>query len=392
MAFPAQIALPVPKLGEPVGRAWLASHGHPDGEVSVEHLTFVRAGSTLAVLDERSRNGTFVGGVRVAPGTPAPLVDGAVLRIGRTLFVYRGAVADREPDAPLLRKLVGPWGLKDARAALGTLHAQGARNVLVEGPTGAGKELVAAAAIAALRRPAPHATVNMAAISAGVFEAHLFGWRRGAFSGSGDGGPGVFAAHDGRAVFLDELGELPLELQPRLLRLLENREIQPVGASAAVTVDVAIVAATNRDLDQMVRDRTFRADLLARFDRRIQLPALKDRPEDVYAIISELCTRENAALDRDHVEVEAVERLLLHNWEENVREVVRLVARLKSSRALTLELVEELLGTRKDMKGAPLTTTVAKDAVAAHASKASAARALGVSRGSLLRALKKPPQ
>ena len=395
MAFPSTAYLPVPKIGEPVGRAWLAAAGHADPEVSGEHACFVRSGSQLALIDEGSRNGTFVDGERLGDHESVTLVDGSIVRIGRTLLVYRDAVLKTEPAAPLGR-LVGPWGLGPVWKALGSLRTSGARNVVIEGETGTGKELVAEAVAVALRRRQRYGVVNMAAVSSGVFEAQLFGWRRGAYSGAGEGGPGVFVAHDGGAVFLDELGDLPLELQPKLLRLLEAREVQPVGSPKPTSVDVAIVAATHRDLDDMVEDGRFRRDLLARFDRRIQLPALRDRVEDIFAVLCALATARRSPIDLRRSEVEAVERLMLHDWRANVRELAGVLQDLEPPGVLTLAAVERALGRASRGAGPtsarpiPLTKDViARALAAAEGNQVAAARALGVTRGKLLRAMKK---
>ncbi len=405
MAYPRQISLGRPPLGEPVGRAWVTTEGQADTEVSSTHLSFVRHGHGVAVMDERSRNGTFVDGRRVLPGEVAAMSDGAVLRLGNTLLVYRQTPARTEPASPIDR-LVGPWGLTVLRkqlAQLNALQAEGVRNVLVQGETGTGKELVAEAVAQAFRRRKKYAVVNMAAISPGVFEAHLFGWKRGAYSGSAEGGPGVFTAHDGGAVFLDEIGELPLELQPKLLRLLDNQEIQMVGAPTPTRLDVRIIAATNRDLSELVAAGKFRADLLARFDRTIRLPALRERPEDVYAILSALAVREKMPIDAAKVEVEAVERLLLHDWSTNIRELRAVLFALDLPGHLTLQSVARGLEGANGRAAAPgmptpcltakrqrLTSDLIEKVIAECGNNTSeAARRLGISRGALIRGRQK---
>jgi hypothetical protein len=392
LVFPETKALFLPPIGEPVGRAWLASQGISDSEISSQHCSFVRAGQRFAIIDEQSRNGTFVEGERLARNESVTLTDGALIRIGRSVLVFRES-PDRPDPAKPIGKLVGPWGLGAVRRALGTLHAQGVRNVLVHGETGTGKELVAEAAAVALRRGKRYGVVNTAALSSGIFEAHLFGWRRGAFTGSVDAGRGVFATYDGGAVFLDELGDLPLELQPKLLRLLENGEIQPVGSPERNKVDVAIIGATNRDLTAMVAAGTFRRDLLARFERQIHLPPLRDRIEDIYAIACAISTAKRAPLQADRVEVEAVERLLLHDWPSNVRELAAVVTGVEADGALTLRDVENALGAAPAARASALTAEAIRRALAeSGGNQALAARALGVTRGKLLRALKRSPE
>ena len=387
VAFPKLVALPVPKVGEVVGRAWLAAHGATDTEVSSQHLSFVRAGAGYAVLDERSRNGTFVDGERVAPGESAKLEDGSVLHIGRTVLVYREAPPRAEPQ-PNVGDLVGPWGLASVRRTLGQLRSHRVRNVLITGETGTGKELVAKAVAAGFGKLQRYGVLNMAAVPAGVFEAQLFGWVRGAYSGAVDAGKGVFLTHDGGAVFLDEIGELPLEVQAKLLRLLENGEVQPVGGPRAVGVDCQIIAATNRDLATFATAGKFRSDLLARFDRTVALPALRDRPEDIFAICVALAAREKTPLDVAKAEVEAVERVLLHDWPTNVRGLRKMLLELETPGVLALGCVERVLGAVKGAGGLSL-ETIEKALLETEGNESAAAKRLGVTRARLRRMRKK---
>jgi transcriptional regulator of acetoin/glycerol metabolism len=390
-AFPQSIALALPRAGEVVGRAWFAAAGLRDTEISGQHLRFTRADDRLRVEDAGSRNGTWIDGVRLAPGERAPLRDGAVLRVGRTVLVHRAAHSGEMTPADPVGHLVGPFGLGEVRARLARLKRLGSRadrNVLVHGATGTGKELVAAAVMHALGRTTPRVTINVAAIPAGVFAAQLFGWTRGAYSGADVAGDGVFRKGDGGSVFLDEIGELPLELQVGLLRLIQNGEVQPVGSAKPVQVDVAIIAATNRELDEAVERGAFRRDLLARFVERIALPALADRAEDVYAILGALARGRGVDLDPDRVEVEAVERLLLHDWPANVRELDRVAAALDADTPLTRVLVDRLLGSRSPR--GELTREEAERMVReCGGNEREVERRFGISRGKLRRALGK---
>src|SRR5262249_38679043 len=150
----------------------------------------------------------------------------------------------RHPSSAI-GSLVGPFGLRSVARAIDAIERRPPRAVLIEGETGSGKELVAAAIAKSLRALRPMGAVNIAGIPAGVFESTLFGHVAGAFSGSGKGARGVIASHDGGVVFFDEIGELPLELQPKLLRFLESGELHPVGADRPMHADVLVVAATN---------------------------------------------------------------------------------------------------------------------------------------------------
>jgi DNA-binding NtrC family response regulator len=200
--------------------------------------------------------------------------------------------------------------------------------------------------------------------------------------------------HDGGTIFLDEIGELGLELQAKLLRLLDNREVLAVGAQRAVTVDVLVVAATNRNLEDMVERGDFRRDLFARLAMaRVGMPALRDRSEDIFSIAEGLARRAGIApLAPEQVEVEAAERLLLEPWPNNVRGLdaaLLAVRRLDSESGLPLWALEEVLGAAQGGKTA-LTQEVVDAAIeAAGGNVTLAAKKLGVSRGKLLRLQKR---
>jgi transcriptional regulator with GAF, ATPase, and Fis domain len=388
-AFPRQIALALPDSGTVVGRSWLAERGLADTEVSSGHLRVDRAGGGLRVADAGSRNGTWVNGSRLAPRDLTPLDDGAVLRLGRTLFVFREELQGSfEPAAPV-GGLVGPYGLRAVAELVAGLARSRPHNVLVEGETGVGKELVARAVAAALGRATPFAAVNVAGVARGVFESQMFGHVAGAFSDARSASPGIAVAHDGGTLFLDEIGELCLELQAKLLRLLENREVLPVGAQRPTRVDVLVVAATNRNLEEMVDRGTFRRDLFARLAMaRIHIPALRDRCEDIFGVARELARRAGGTLAAEAVEVEAMERLLIQPWPGNVRELdaaLAAVRRLDPEPGLRLWALEEVLGEAPGQKLALTQERVDAAVEAAEGNVTAAAEALGVSRGKLLR-------
>jgi transcriptional regulator with PAS, ATPase and Fis domain len=390
--FPAQRALPLPDSGAVVGRAWLAEAGLPDTEVSSAQLRFDRSGGTLRVADAGSRNGSWLDGTRLPPDELVPVTDGAVLRIGRTLLVHRAALEGALEPAPPLGDLVAPFGAREAAAALAALPATGPRNVLVEGETGVGKELLARAVAAALGRATPFGAVNVAALARGVFESQLFGHVAGAFSDARQPAPGLAVSNEGGTLFLDEIGELPLDLQAKLLRLLENREVLPVGAHRAVPVDLLVVAATNRRLEDLVLRGEFRRDLLARLAAaRIVIAPLRERRDDVMALTLELAARAGIALSPATIEVEAAERLLLESWPGNARDLsaaLAAVARIDPAPGLRAWALDEVLGPRATTE-APLTRATAEAAVAQTGGNVTAAaQALGVSRGKLLRVRK----
>lgn len=390
-AFPWNFLVRFPRDGGPLGRDDIAASGHVDPKMSTIH---VRCGSDRGgfwLKDAGSRNGTFVNGQRLPPGERVPLSDGAVVRLAVTLFVFRSAYRGGGGPAKPLGRLVGPWGLGALHGSLARLP-RGPSNVLIEGATGVGKELLAPEVAAALGRdPQRFAAINVASFPESMFDAQLFGWERGAFSGATQAGPGVFRQYDGGSVFLDEIGELPRSLQPKLLRLLENREVWPIGAARMARVDLAVIGATNRSLEAMVENNDFRADLLARFPVRLAVPPLEERAEDLHAITSALWERRFGPLDlsRVRVDAEAVERMMLHDWPANVRDLDRLLAMVDPRDGLKLSTVQAFLGDRGPVSAPLLTKEAIISALASAGSQSGAARKLGISRPKLLRELKK---
>jgi transcriptional regulator with GAF, ATPase, and Fis domain len=295
-----------------------------DTEVSRQHAVIARdpAGDAWTIEDHGSRNGTFVDGARIER---APLRDGTVVRVGRTLLVQVEADVrgDERLSAPADSLLVG-----DSIAAL-RVHAEigmvakQALPVLVLGETGVGKELVAEEIHRRSRRTGAFVPVNCAAIAHELAESELFGHVAGAFTGATRASDGLFVAAEGGTLFLDEVGELPLDLQAKLLRALAKGEVRAVGSAAARAVDVRVVAATLRDLDGAVRTDRFRADLLNRLAGwRVTVSPLRARRDDVIAIAHAFVSRARGPA----LSVDAAEALLLHDWPGNVRELERVIA------------------------------------------------------------------
>lgn len=201
--------------------------------------------------------------------------------------------------------------------------------VLLEGATGAGKELAARAIHGASGRAAgPFVEVNCSAIPATLFESELFGHVKGSFTGAVGSRPGSFEQADGGTLFLDEVGELPLELQPKLLRVLQEREVRRVGATRATKIDVRIVAATNRDLEAMVRRGEFREDLFYRLSVvPIRLPSLAERKSDVPLLATHLLNkiRRREGLREKRLGPPAMERLAAYAWPGNVRQLENVI-------------------------------------------------------------------
>ena len=203
--------------------------------------------------------------------------------------------------------------------------------VLVTGETGVGKELaVRTLHLQSLRADRPLVYVNCAALPDAIVESELFGHAKGAFTGAEDARPGKFRVADGASLLLDEIGELPLHIQPKLLRVLQEGEVQPIGADHPVHVDVRVLAATNRDLDAEVRAGRFRADLLHRLDVcRIRVPALREHREDIPLLTGHFADRTRRRLGTGPIRIsaDAQASLASRSWPGNVRELENVVSR-----------------------------------------------------------------
>ena len=219
------------------------------------------------------------------------------------------------------------------RAMLDTMSAVADTDatILVLGETGTGKELLARAAHQlSARRERPLVRVNCAAISAGLVESELFGHEKGAFTGALERREGRFELAEGGTIFLDEIGELPLETQSKLLRVLQEGEFERVGSSETLRVDVRVIAATNRDLREEVEAGRFRADLFYRLNVfPLEVPPLRDRREDIPLIARRFAEQVGARLGRsfDGIDRESLERLQRYSWPGNVRELQNVIER-----------------------------------------------------------------
>jgi DNA-binding NtrC family response regulator len=286
-----------------------------DEQASRQHAVF-DAGS---VRDLDSTNGTIVDGVTAPPGVAVPLADGVVLRIGDTLLLHeiiciKGGTRLRPGSAPLFGPSVA------LQAIRGEIERVGPRrvSVLVLGETGVGKERVAEALHLASGRSGPLIPVNCAALPADLIESELFGHVAGAFTGAKTAKRGLFAAAEGGTIFLDEIGDMPIALQPKLLRVLSTGTIRPVGATEPIKVDVRVVAATHQDLiTQAMQADRFRGDLYARLAGWIlHVPPLRDRRADVLPLAGRFL---KAAGADARLSPDAAEALLLSDWPYNVR-------------------------------------------------------------------------
>jgi formate hydrogenlyase transcriptional activator len=203
--------------------------------------------------------------------------------------------------------------------------------VLIHGETGTGKELIARALHEqSPRKDRPMVKLNCSAISAGLVESELFGHVKGAFTGASDRRVGRFELADGGTLFLDEVSELPLETQAKLLRVLQEREFEPVGSSRTVRVDVRVIAATNRDLQTDADNKRFRTDLYYRLNVfPIELPSLRERPGDIETLARHFMQRMARKLGKPLVDIEpqTLARLRAHTWPGNIRDLQNTIER-----------------------------------------------------------------
>ena len=222
-------------------------------------------------------------------------------------------------SSPAMERVVDVVRLVAARRA----------NVLITGETGTGKEVIARAIhVAGGRGDLPLVAVNCGAIPESLVEAELFGYAKGAFTGAVQSRPGRFEQADGGTIFLDEVGELPLEAQAKMLRVLQEREVQRIGSSDTVRLNIRVIAATNSDLAESVRRRMFREDLYYRLNViPLHLPALRDRASDIAALIRHFLQRVCAheSLPPRAITDEAVRQLERFGWPGNVRQLEHVI-------------------------------------------------------------------
>jgi formate hydrogenlyase transcriptional activator len=257
-------------------------------------------------------------------------------------------------DSPLLKKVL----------AQVEMVAPASTTALILGETGTGKELIARAIHdLSPRRERTFVKVNCAAIPSGLLESELFGHERGAFTGAISQKIGRFELADRGTLFLDEVGDLPLELQPKLLRVLQEQEFERLGSNRTQRVDVRVVAATNQDLAKLVAERTFRSDLYYRLNVfPITLPALRERPEDVALLVRYFVQKFSLRLNKavEYVPTLAMDALVHYSWPGNVRELENLIERAvilspgKELRVPVSELKPALPGPTADSAAEPV--------------------------------------
>jgi transcriptional regulator with PAS, ATPase and Fis domain len=302
-----------------------------DETVSRFHLEIEISDDAAILRDLGSRNGTTVDGVRAIA---VHLRDGAFIRIGRTAlrFELRGDdVVMPISAANRFGTLVGQSAAIRRIFSVLERAASSDAAVLLEGETGTGKEAAAESIHAAsARRGQPLLVVDCGAIPPDLLEAELFGHEKGAFTGAASAREGIFEAANGGTVFLDEIGELAPELQPKLLRVLEKKQVRRLGNARFQPVDVRIVAATNRSLREEVNQKRFRSDLYYRLAVvEVRLPPLRERPEDIPLLVDAvLDTLGVTGAEADAMRsADSIASLGRHRWSGNVRELRNYVER-----------------------------------------------------------------
>lgn len=297
-------------------------------QVSRRHAELRQEDGAWLVRDLGSRNGIHLDGVRVQEGRLTP---GCLLRLGEWLAVMTSVRSD-QLDAEAFREIVpGIWAGPIMLAALEPLRRAAATAVpiVVEGETGTGKDGLAKAIHQWSGRKGSLVSVNCAAIPANLAEGELFGYRRGAFTGAERSHDGFLQAASRGTLFLDEVIELPLELQPKLLRAIEQQEVTPLGESRPISLDFRLVAAVQESLASAVAGKRFRPDLHARLDGvTLQVPPLRQRVEEIPFLFGKLLKKHLGEARLPALEPLLIESLCRYSWPYNVRELDRLAQNL----------------------------------------------------------------
>ncbi len=309
-----------------------------DKTVSRVHMEIEAADDSYLLRDLNSTNGTIINDIKVKEGFLSP---GDVITVGNTKIEFQ-AFNERVQMEPSKNNFFGEMVGKSRkmRQIFGILEriSPSLATVIIEGETGTGKELVARAIHDnSPRKDKPFVVFDCSAVAPNLIESELFGHVKGSFTGAIKDRKGAFELAHGGTIFLDEIGELTIDLQPKLLRALESREIKKVGSTQAVNLDVRVVCATNRDLKDEVEKGTFREDLYYRLSVvKIQIPPLRERPEDIPLIIEKILlnARFNKKSDGSfyaaRVEDDAIKILQRYQWPGNVRELNNILERAVS--------------------------------------------------------------
>jgi two-component system response regulator AtoC len=300
-----------------------------DCEIQIVHPSLSRrhvaihGGNPPRIEDLGSHNGVKVAERRIEPGTRVPLAPGQAVEAGPLLIVLQGGSPASGPAAV-------PSAMAEVRRLL-ALAAKSAISILLLGETGVGKEVAAEA----IHDGSPRAKMklvrlNCAAFTESLLDSELFGHEKGSFTGAVRAKPGLLESADGGTVFFDEVAELPLATQVKLLRVLENREVRRIGGMEARKIDVRFVSATNRDVRSLVSSGAFREDLYYRLNgMTVTVPPLRERRQEIPELVSTFVARECDRAGRPTLTVEpdAMSVLSAHRWPGNIRELRNVVDR-----------------------------------------------------------------
>ncbi len=303
-----------------------------DTTVSRKHAVLKEVSGRFMLNDMNSTNGTFLNNLRIRE---AFLDFGALIGLGNTRISFV-PFEDRVEVFPSEQNHFGT--IYGQSVKMRTIFAMLERvvktdaTIIIEGETGTGKELLAKAIHeTSSRADKPFVVFDCSAVAQNLIESELFGHEKGAFTGAAAARQGVFEQADTGTVFLDEIGELGIDLQPRLLRVLENREVKRVGGNKTSKVNVRVIAATNRDLAEEVKKGSFREDLFYRLSvLRLNIPSLRERKEDIPLITRHLVANLAAEYGIEtppEVKPETFDILKSHDWPGNVRELRNVLSR-----------------------------------------------------------------
>jgi transcriptional regulator of acetoin/glycerol metabolism len=294
-----------------------------DDRISTRHARIAQAGGTWMIEDLGSTNGMWVDGVKVER---AELADSTLVELGGTAFLTRVLIPSGAPDVEASELDFALPGIVTFSTTFHRELANVARlapttqSIVINGETGTGKEVLSRAVHAASKRSGPFIAINCGALPPNLVESELFGHKKGAFSGATDDRAGLVREALGGTLLLDEIGDLPLNTQAALLRVLQEREVMPIGASRPVSVDVRVLAATHRSLDAEVKAGRFREDLWARLTGYTTvLPPLRERLEDLGLLVAAFLVRINA--QHAQLTAGAGQALLQYDWPRNIREL-----------------------------------------------------------------------
>ncbi len=384
----------LPKAGDIViGRGVEADIRIDDASISRKHA-MLSIGTKMRIKDLGSANGTRVANRTLGAGEWGDLATGEVIDLGSVMLILmRGEEEQAAPDAK-----AAPGAMARAERLLERV-APGDIAVLLTGETGVGKEVFAERLHATSKRATkPLLRLNCGGFTETLLDSELFGHEKGSFTGADKAKPGLLENADGGSVFLDEIGELPLGLQARLLRVLQDKKVQRIGALEPRAIDVRFISATNRDLSQEVTAGRFRQDLYYRLNGvTIWIPPLRERSPEIRTFAKQFLAEANPALEISRT---ALARLESHDWPGNIRELRNVI-----ERAALIAHGDEI--TEEDLQLAPSDVDAPSSSGSLHAdvdalekrrilealeacggNQTRAAQKLGISRGTLVSRLK----